>query len=91
MAGIGKVTTVSTNNEASEQGQLGKAFLQSWRRMLSACGIQGKAVNVLSLFVPFSVSARGSDRKPVLTFRYGWAKVIRKIQGQQADGVICLR
>lgn len=42
-------------------------------------------------FVPFSASARGSDRKPVLTFRYGWAKVIRKIQGQQADGVICLR
>ena len=57
---------------------LGKAFLQSWRRMLSACGSQRKAVNVLSLFIPFSASARGSDRKPVLTFRYGWAKVIRK-------------
>ena len=47
------------------------------RYAVSPVDTQRKAVNVLSLFIPFSASARGSDRKPVLTFRYGWAKVIR--------------
>ena len=56
---------------------LGKAILRIWRDMLSVCGCQGRAVIVLSLFVPFSASAVGSDRKPVLTFRYGWAKIRR--------------
>ena len=38
---------------------------------------QGKAVIVLSSFVPSSGSTDGSDRRPVLPIRFGWAKVMK--------------
>ena len=40
---------------------------------------QGKAVIVLSSFVPSSGSADGSGRRPVLPIRFGWAKVKKTI------------